>query len=273
MLGGINMYICDSHTHTLFSDARNTVAEMCGAARGRVDEICITDHFEPTLELTGIYQDYDEFEAEKQIREQAERLKDELTVSYGIELGNPHQAPEKTKALLAAHEFDFVIGSIHALRDKDDFCHYDYRGFTDAQLSEMIGAYIDETHEMIELGGFNSLGHFGYPLRYFYNCGREYDVLSHKSGIDKMIELLIKNDVAMEVNTASLHYSLAKVLAYPEIVERYFRAGGRLITLGSDSHATDDIGHALAESQQMLKNIGFTEYTVYRKGQPVQIKL
>jgi len=273
VLGGINMYICDSHTHTLFSDARNTVAEMCGAARGRVDEICITDHFEPVLEFTGIYQDYDENEAEKQIREQAQLLEGRLVVSYGIELGQPHQEPEKTKRLLDAHEFDFTIGSIHSLRDMDDFCHYDYRSYTEDDFKKLIDKYIDETHEMIELGGFNSLGHFGYPLRYFYNCGREYDVLSHKSGIDKMIELLIKNDVAMEVNTASLHYSLAKVLAYPEIVERYFRAGGRLITLGSDSHATDDIGHALAESQQMLKNIGFTEFTVYRKGQPTQIKL
>ena len=49
--------------------------------------------------------------------------------------------------------------------------------------------------------------------------------------------------------------------------------GGRLITVGSDTHSSDDIGHAIPETQQMLKNIGFTEFTVYRKGQPVQIKL
>lgn len=267
------MYICDSHTHTLFSDAKKTVAEMCEAAVGRVDEICITDHFEPVLEFTGIYQDYDENEAEKQIREQAERFKGKLTVSYGIELGQPHQEPEKTKRLLSAHEFDFIIGSIHSLRDKDDFCHYDYRNYSEDELKRMIDDYVDETHEMIELGGFCSLGHFGYPLRYLYNCKREYDILSHKSGIEKMIELLIRNNIALEVNTASLHYSLAKVLAYPEIVDKYFRMGGRLITIGSDSHSSDDIGHAIPETQQMLKNIGFTEFTVYRKGRPVWMKL
>lgn len=267
------MYLCDSHTHTLFSDAKKTVAEMCEAAKGRVDEICITDHFEPVLEFTGIYQDYDEFEAEKQICEQAERFKGELVVSYGIELGEPYQEPEKTKRLIEAHDFDFTIGSIHSLRGKDDFCHYDYRNYTDDDFKKTIDAYIDETHEMIEFGGFCSLGHFGYPMRYFYACGKEYDLLSHKSGIEKTLELLIKNNIGLEVNTASLYYSLNKVLAYPEIVEKYFRMGGRLITIGSDTHSSDDIGHAIPETQQMLKSIGFTEFTVYRKCQPIWMKL
>lgn len=267
------MYLCDSHSHTLFSDARNTVAEMCEAALGRVDEICITDHFEPVLEFSGIYQDYDEDNAEKQIREQAERFKGKLTVSYGIELGEPHQEPEKTKRFLSAHDFDFTIGSLHSLREKDDFCHYDYRGYTEDELKNVINDYIEETHEMIEFGGFCSLGHFGYPLRYFYACGREYDLLAHKSGIEKMLTLLINNEIALEVNTASLHYSLAKVLAYPEIVDIYYRMGGRLVTIGSDTHATDDIGHAIPDVQQMLKDIGFTEFTVYRKKQPIQMKL
>ncbi len=267
------MYICDSHTHTRFSDAKNTVSEMCQAALGRVDEICITDHFEPVLEFTGIYQDYDENEAEKQIREQAQLLEGRLVVSYGIELGQPHQEPEKTKRLLDAHDFDFTIGSIHSLRDMDDFCHYDYRSYTEDDFKKLIDKYIDETHEMIGLGGFCSLGHFGYPLRYFYACSKEYDLLKHKSGIEKMLELLIGQGIALEVNTASLYYSLAKVLAYPEIVDMYYRMGGRLITLGSDTHAVDDIGHALPETQKMLKDIGFTEFTVYHKKQPIQMKL
>ena len=267
------MYICDAHSHTKFSDARNTVAEMCEAALGRVDELCITDHFEPVLEFTGIYQDYDADEAERQIREQAERFKGRLTVTYGIELGEPHQEREKTRQLLSEHDFDFTIGSIHSLRDKADFCHYDYRSYTEDELKDLICDYIDETHEMIELGGFCSLGHFGYPLRYFCNCGHDYDLLAHTSGIEKMIDLLIKNEIALEVNTASLNYKLAKELAFPEIVDLYFRRGGRLITIGSDTHAIDDIGHAIPEVQQMLKNIGFTEFTIYRAQKPVQIKI
>lgn len=48
----------------------------------------------------------------------------------------------------------------------------------------------------------------------------------------------------------------------------YRDLGGRLVTLGSDSHKPEHLGAHLKEGQRALRDLGFTEFVTYRRHVP-----
>ena len=106
----------DSHTHTDNSpDAVSSPMMLCEAAvEYGFSGIAVTDHC--NMEL------FDRDNYELRIRQSFfETLKARsvfrgmLTVSCGVELGQPLEAPERAEALIEKYDFDFVLCSLHAL--------------------------------------------------------------------------------------------------------------------------------------------------------------
>ena len=269
------MYLCDSHTHSLFShDTDADLDEMCAAAiSAGMDELCVTDHFDANL-ITDDDPIYEPDKAEPAIRTIAEKYAGRLTVTYGLELGEPHELPEYTEALLSSgHRFDYIIGSLHNLKGAPDFYCVDFRSMSDDEIDKTYDSYIEQTLEMIEYGGFMSLGHFGYPLRIIYGKGRTIDLSRHEPGTEKVLSEIISRDIALEINTCTLRMELGSVTPVPSVIEKYFSMGGRRITIGSDAHDPDRIGYAVADTQKALYDMGFREITVYHGGRPEQRKI
>lgn len=269
------MYICDSHSHSCFSyDSDAAVEAMCEAAIDvGIDELCITDHFDANLiEPDELPEDhYNAKAAEKAIRAAAEKYADSMTLTYGLELGEPHELPEYTKYILSQAKFDYVIGSLHNLRGMPDFYVVPFRDMDDARADKIFRGYFDQTLEMIDFGGFNTLGHLGYPFRI---SGLErVDLRIYRTAIEKIYSALIKNGIALEVNTSGLRGGINSLLPTAQMIEWYRAMGGRLITVGSDAHTADVIGHSVADTLKTLSDMGFTEYTVFRDGNPVMMKL
>ena len=57
------------------------------------------------------------------------------------------------------------------------------------------------------------------------------------------------------------------------IVKKYFGLGGRLVTIGTDAHGTENIAVGFNEAKIMLKEIGFENYHYYKNRKPVSVKL
>lgn len=53
-----------------------------------------------------------------------------------------------------------------------------------------------------------------------------------------------------------------------EIARRYYALGGRLITIGSDSHAPHRVGRAFDKVIEKLKGIGFEQAYYFRNRRP-----
>ena len=60
---------------------------------------------------------------------------------------------------------------------------------------------------------------------------------------------------------------------YRSILARYRRLGGEIVTLGSDAHVAEDIGKGIVSATQLLRELGFRYYTVYRRRKPEFIPL
>jgi histidinol-phosphatase (PHP family) len=84
---------------------------------------------------------------------------------------------------------------------------------------------------------------------------------------------LIEKDIAIEFNTSRILRKDAPVLPDREVFTRYKELGGKRITLGADAHNTESIASGIKEGLDLLRDIGFTEYTVYIDRKPVQVPI
>ena len=108
-----------------------------------------------------------------------------------------------------------------------------------------------------------------YPFRYLAgNADINVDIKKYSQRIDAILELLIKNRKALEVNTSGLRQVIGRTLPDEDIVRRFRELGGKYVTVGSDAHRWGDIGAGIEDGYNMLLRCGFTHFTVYREHQP-----
>ena len=264
----------DLHTHcTLSFDGKSSAGDMCE----RAEELglryyALTDHID-----LGEFPDKD-FDLEATVngaKEQIPPLREEyagrLDVIYGVELGQAVHDKELADRLLAENDYDFVIGSTHNIRGHEDFY---FLGYTDTDIPELMCLYFDELLETAEWGRFDVMGHITYPLRYITgDHGIDVDLSRYSAVIDEILKTLIKNGKGIEINTSGLRQKFGRMFPDPDIVRRYYDLGGRILTIGSDAHCTDDLGKGISEGIAAARDCGFTEIAVYKQRKPVFVKI
>ena len=58
-----------------------------------------------------------------------------------------------------------------------------------------------------------------------------------------------------------------------DILKLYHEWGGKIITIGSDSHKNEYLGACIEEAKEELRKIGFEYYCTFEKMQPIYHKL
>ena len=266
------IYISDCHTHTHCSpDASDSVSMMCQAAKSAdLYAITITDHCECNL----YWQDgYDQTirQSYLETRQAAIAYTGKLRVLAGIELGQPMQDLAVAEDALSMGELDFVLGSLHNIRGRPDFYELDYRT---ESVEDLFNAYLDELMEMVEWGKFDSLAHLTYPLRYIVGeAGIPLDFVRFDRKMEAILRRLAEKGIALEVNTSGLRQKIGSTLPGMDIIRRFRECGGKYVTLGSDSHRWKDVGAGLQEGIRLLREAGFTHYTLFEKRRPKLIPL
>ena len=86
------------------------------------------------------------------------------------------------------------------------------------------------------------------------------------------MKLIIEKDKTLEINT-HVHKNGMEYLPENEILKRYYELGGRNITFSSDAHRASFICDKYELAKNVVKEIGFTEWTVYKKQKPFKIKI
>lgn len=199
---------------------------------------------------------------------------DGLTFLRGIELGQAMQDLTGAREVLATYPYDFVIGSLHNLRGRKDFYYIECKSMSPDEIAGLLDDYWTELLEMIDWGGFDSLGHLTYPLRYIQGeQGVHVDIERHFDRIDEVFKSLIKKDIALEVNTSGLAQKLGETMPDPVLLKRYYELGGRLLTFGSDAHCTENLGSGIDEAMEQAKAVGFTEFTIFKQHKPEMLPL
>lgn len=260
-------FISDSHTHSDNSfDGKDSVIMLAERACSLgLYSLTVTDH----CECNEYFEKDIRKDIERSVRDihKAKGLyADKLKIYTGIELGQPTQAPDAARDALSLAEYDFVLGSLHNIKNEKDFFFIIY---TPENTEGLINRYFDELTELVKSDCFDSLAHMTYPFRYLAgNADINVDIKKYSQRIDAILELLIKNRKALEVNTSGLRQVIGRTLPDEDIVRRFRELGGKYVTVGSDAHRWGDIGAGIEDGYNMLLRCGFTHFTVYREHQP-----
>ncbi len=264
----------DQHIHSRYSqDGSASIEEIAQQAIARgLRGITITDHLDFCEAEIG-YHFYLEHEAQR--REEFERVREEyadrLEIGWGIEVGHPYFMTDYAKDFLSERSFDFVLGSVHFLRDQSDIYLIDYS--QPQEVDRVLKEYFTDLLALLEFGGFDSLAHLDYPLRVMKGKIAEPTVLPYREYIEPILREVVRQDLALELNTRG--FMDWKKRQEPEdwVLTRYRELGGRKITVGSDAHTLSAIGGAFDQAAQKLKALGFEEISYYRNRKPFPVLL
>ncbi|MBQ9097812.1 MAG: histidinol-phosphatase HisJ family protein [Clostridia bacterium] len=271
----------DLHTHTLYSfdgDPTATVNAMCESAIAKgLTHLAITDHCDINGEIEGIYPVLDKDAVFDAVCAAKKTYARRLTVLFGIELGQATQYPTEARALLERYPYDIVLGSLHNLANTPDFYYMSVQDadFPAPQLAEMSDGEIaalferslQETSALLDFEGIHVLPHLTYLHRYVRQVGRKLNFTPHLPQIAALFEKMIRQGVALELNTSSL---VADGTGLPmptaELLALYRQCGGKLISVGSDAHVPHRIAQSFDAAAALLTACGFTALSVPTAG-------
>jgi histidinol-phosphatase (PHP family) len=252
--------ISDLHIHTVFScDSKTTMAEYCEEAIHQgVKYLCFTDHVDYNQNDYGygFYKPQAYFEEFNRIQD---KYSDKITILSGIEFSEPH-VYQKEFEELSKLPYDFILGSIHYWIDDLFASQMVAKGIT---LEEAFEKYWIEVNKAVTCGGFDSLAHMDFPKRYYK------DSLWNEDVICDIFKVMVKNNISLEINTSSLRKGLSETMPNRELLRIYEMVAGRNVTIGSDSHSTNELAKGYSEAIEMLtpalvngfyKNRNFTTF-------------
>lgn len=270
-LKDFNLY--DMHMHTHFSgDSEANPFDLANKACDLgLAGVCFTDHLDIDYKETPGLFDLDIPSYKKEIALVKEQFANRLDIGWGIELGlQPYLAAENQK-VIADHDFDFVIGSTHVIKQVDIYFPSYYEGRNeDACYRE----YFEETLKNAQSDvDFDVYGHLDYVIRYGPNKNQYYSYEKFSDVIDEILHTLISRGKGIELNMAGFKYGLGHAHPTMETLKRYKELGGEIITLGSDGHAPEQIAWEFEKVPSILKEAGFEYFTVFQKRKPVFKKL
>lgn len=271
-------FASDCHTHSNCSfDGRSPMEEMCrragelGLFRYTVSDHCECNKYEEAPRHESGYRQV-AARAWAQMEECRQRFPG-LKLLRGIELGQPLQALSAAEDALSGREYDFVIGSVHNVAGEKDFYYLGRHGLPPERWDALLTQYFREIEEMARWGGFDSLAHITYPLRYIPAGEGGPDFSSHREELEAALTALIRAGKALEMNTSRLTKRDAPAMPELEVFTLYRSLGGKLVTLGSDAHCAEDLAQGIDAGMELLKRAGFTEFAVYENRQPCLLPL
>ena len=300
--------ICDCHLHTCFSgDSETPVrAQLDRAISLGMHAVCITDHHDwDAPNEKGEMGDRFLLDFPRYIpalREIREEYRGKIDMGIGVELGLQLHARQDTENVMRLYgdAFDFIIGSIHFVDHYDVYypqwfamdvsesrsderfdpasrripSREEAEAVTPEKEAARYRHFFEVTLKRLEAYDcFDTLGHLDFVVRYGPNKNRFYDLKTYGDIISAILELLIRKDKALEVNTGGFKYGLGHPNPCEDVLKRYRELGGRLLTVGSDAHVPGFVGYEFDRTAELLKEIGFREYALYRKRVPVMLPL
>ena len=163
-------FICDCHCHSKWSfDGCEETDNICRqAVRLGIDVITITDHCEANGWSNPQDSEFGDFhtlipQSVIHMKESQKSFANQVKLLRGIELGQAMQDLDAAEKALALDDFDFVLASVHNIRDTQDFYWLKY---TRKFAENILYSYFKEVLEVARWNKFDSLAHLTYPLRY-----------------------------------------------------------------------------------------------------------
>ena len=268
--------LADIHNHTShFSpDASMTIDELIRAASERgLSVVGVTEHYEydNPYQIDDV-QVFDMTEYDMIFPIWQAKCPEGMTLIKGIEFGYQTHTAAAIDMLASQIKFDVVLLSRHLFRNRD--VYYSGEDCYGLPKIDRHKEYIGMMAEMCErCNNFDVAAHFDYINRYNPDLTEHLLYDDCPIEFDRFLEALVTKEKCLEINTKSIYKAEERgcthVMPDPKIIRRYLDMGGRLISLGSDSHTPDTLGVYFESTIEYLKSLGVKELCYFINREPV----
>ena len=277
--------LADYHVHTAFSD--DCVYPMEDVVKDAIalglDEICFTDHVDYGVKL-DYNEEGDTFKHDKNgnpirntnypeyfalIEKLQEQYKDQITIRKGLEFGLQMNTLDKYQKLYETYPMDFIIHSNHQVNDIEIYLPEYRKGRTQIEYNRIY--YEEILRTVTHYKNYSVLGHLDSMNR--YDPEGALDLSYFEDLVYEILKIVISDNKGIELNTANIRYHVKDLTPCRGILKIYHDLGGKIITIGSDSHKREHLGFNIEKAKEELKNLGFEYYCTYSKMEPIFHKL
>jgi histidinol-phosphatase (PHP family) len=178
----------------------------------------------------------------------------------GIEMDFVPGAEDRIANLLDAHDFDYVVGSIHFIEkgavDDDAYDVWDQVGDPDRVWEEYFGLLAEAARS----GLFDVLAHP--DLVKIWGGGRPRPSRDPRFYYEPAVEAIAESGIAVEVSTAGYRKPVAELYPAPAFAEMCIDAGAAF-ALSSDAHSPEEVGYRYDDAVATMRRWGIGEIAAF----------
>lgn len=251
------------HTHTVFSDGKNTPEEMVlSAIESGFTDLGFSDHAYTDFDLSYCVklENYDALKSA--IGAMKDKYGDRINIYCGTELDaySPDYVTEG---------FDYYIGACHYVHGADGI-YYPVDSSADTTREALVNGfggdenafwknYYEKVAELAQKDPVY-IAHFDLPLKYRL---LNEDCPEYRDLALSVLDAFLDRDIPVEVNTGALARGSSDKI-YPSLflLERIRERNGRVI-FGSDCHNAGKLDFAFDKARELVRSAGIKTFVQY----------
>ena len=267
----------DCHSHTFYSKhAVGTVDELVRASiTAGVKVLTITDHAPFPVDTHNRLLDAELERYFADIEQARQRYQGQIRILRGLEFDYMPGADAWNRELIARHELDFAIGSVHYVEVPDEPMVKVWE-LPRLAAQAFLDRYFADLEGLLQCGLFDAVGHADTLLR-----GVPEDIVLRR--FEPLLPLFADGGVAFELNASGIRKSsldpgtgreVHGQWSYPSrgllplLIEQ-----GAAFTVGSDAHDPRDAGAGVGEMLEQLQPLGLRRISYYEARRRVDVPL
>jgi histidinol-phosphatase (PHP family) len=192
--------------------------------------------------------------------EYCEFVREQTDLRLGLEADFVPGREDRMANLIEARDWDYVIGSVHFLGERAvDHEGWDvWDGSSDPE--EVWERYFRTVGEAARSGMFDVLAHA--DLVKVWGKGKPQPSGDPRHFYEFAMDGIAESRIAIELSTAGLRKPVGEMYPDRALLEWCLEAGCP-VTLSSDAHRPEHLGHAYEQALELLDTLGVTEICVF----------
>ena len=238
------------------ADRYRAAAEERGIA-----ELGVSEHIHRFAQALGVWDHpFWRANAADDLDAYCEFVRGQPGIRLGIEADFVPGREDRLATLLEAREWDYVVGSVHFLRDAAVDMRGDWDVWRSAEPDKVWARYFETLGEAARTGMFDILAHPDLVKVWGGEAPRPEGDL--RRFYELAMDGIAESDVAIEVSTAGLRKPVGEIYPAAPFLELCLEAG-RPVALSSDAHVPEQLGHEYERAVDWLARLGVSELAVF----------
>jgi histidinol-phosphatase (PHP family) len=190
-----------------------------------------------------------------------EFVRDATSLRLGIEADFVAGSEDRMATLLAARDWDSVLGSVHFIQNEALDMEGDWDIWrTGADVERIWTRYFETLGEAARTGMFDVIAHP--DLVKVWGDADRLPSRDLRFYYDAAMDGIADSDVTIEVSTAGLRKPVAEIYPAQAFLEMCVEAG-RPVALSSDAHVPNDLAYRYDEALELLESVGIDRVAVF----------